>query len=73
MWVVAFYVFSALCILFFLGFSRLLSHSKFRSDDDRTTEVGYEEDSVGNLRGEDSDSKLDDWEEPHMGVEKIVQ
>lgn len=50
------------------GFWRLTNRAKFRTDEDATTEIGYEEDSLGrviksNADGDDTDSVV---ESPHV-------
>ena len=75
MWLAVFYVFVSLCILFFLGFVKLVSRSKFRAEDgDITTEVGFEEDAQGNVKKHEYQSpSLNEVEKPHVGIEKVVQ
>ncbi|MBX9670416.1 MAG: hypothetical protein K2X93_22640 [Candidatus Obscuribacterales bacterium] len=74
-WVIAFYVFSILNILLLCAFSNLLSHPRFRSEDgDISTEAGYEEDPMGNIRKREyrfpTQDELDD---PHVVMEKFTQ
>ncbi len=75
MWLTIFYVFFALCMIFVLGLLRLVSRSKFRSEDgDITTEVGFEEDPLGNVKKREYQfPSREELEEPHMGIEKIFQ
>ncbi len=48
--VILFYIFVGICLCFFWAFYRFVNQPKFRNEEgDLTTEVGYEEDSVGNV------------------------
>lgn len=73
MWLVIFYVHAILCMGFVYGFSKLLSRSKFRDEDgDITTEVGFDEDALGNVKDHEYQfPSREELEEPHMGIEKI--
>jgi hypothetical protein len=75
MWLAIFYGFAALCIVFVLGLMRLVSSSKFRSEDgDVTTEVGFEEDPLGNVREQEHPfPSQEGLEKPHVGMERFVQ
>lgn len=75
MWLTIFYVFFALCMIFVLGLLRLVSRSKFRNEDgDITTEVGFEEDPLGNVKKQEYQfPSQQELEEPHMALENIVQ
>ena len=67
MLLVGWYIFCGVLIVAVLGGMRWLTHSRFRDDvGDKTTEVGYEEDSVGHdLRGA-AEPTNDFSEEPHV-------
>lgn len=75
MWLGFFYVFAGLCIVFVLGFMKFVSRSRFRDEDgDITTEVGFEEDPVGNVKKREYQFPTqEELEEPHMGQEKPFQ
>jgi hypothetical protein len=75
MWLAIFYVFTALCMIFVLGLMNLVSRSKFRSEDgDVTTEVGFEEDPLGNVKVQEHPfPSQEELEKPHVGMEKLVQ
>jgi hypothetical protein len=50
MWLVAWYLFCGILIVSLLGIWRWLNQPRFRDEmGDITTEVGYEEDSLGNV------------------------
>lgn len=73
-WVLAFYIFTISAILLLRAFSNLLSHPRFRSEDgDVSTEAGYEEDPVGNIRNEYRFPTQEELDEPHIVMEKFTQ
>ena len=68
--VIAFYIFVGLCLGLLWLFYRFVNQPRFRNEEgDLTTEVGYEEDSVGNVI-----SKLEaSGHETHLTGPHIVQ
>ncbi len=73
-WLVAFYVFATLNILIVYAVSRILSRSKFRSEDgDISTEVGYEEDPAGNPRTQYRFPSQEEIDDPHIVIETFMQ
>jgi hypothetical protein len=66
---IGWYFFCALLIMMVLGTMHGITHSKFRGEDgDETTEVGYEEDSVGRNLHEYEEKTNDYVDEPHITV-----
>ena len=70
MWIVAWYLFCGVLIAGLLAFWRFLSRPAFRDElGDITTEVGYEEDSFGNVHGQEYGSGvLPEAQQAHMGM-----
>ena len=70
MWIIAWYLFCGLLITGLLCVWRWLNQPKFRnSDGDITSEVGYEEDSVGHVHGQEfGQGVLPDASEAHVGI-----
>lgn len=69
LWVIGFYVFSALSLLFFLFLMKLTGSSKFRSEEgDSTYEVGYEEDPAGNSRDQEQGGSITGAHTPNVVV-----
>ncbi len=57
-----------------MWFIKFLGQPDFRNENgDMTTEVGYEEDSVGHIRHEYRLASQDEIDDPHMAVERFVQ
>ncbi len=70
LWIIAWYLFCGLLIFGLLSFWRWLNQPKFReSSGDITTEVGYEEDSLGNVhQGVLEAAGVRDGGEAHTGI-----
>jgi hypothetical protein len=65
---ICWYIFCAVVITMVLMTMRSLTHSKFRDDSgDRTTEIGYEEDSQGHDLGDPELTNLS-REDPHVST-----
>ena len=69
-WIIAWYLFCAMLIAGLISVWRWLNQPKYRYEDgDITSEVGYEEDSLGNLRGQEFGAGLlPDANEGHVGI-----
>jgi hypothetical protein len=65
---IGWYVFCAMLISMVLLTMRGLTHAKFRDEDDSTTEVGYEKDSVGRDLHVHDETTNDDAAEPHVSM-----
>jgi hypothetical protein len=70
LWIVGWYLFCALLITGLICVWRWLSQPRFRdSMGDITTEVGYEEDSMGNVHGQEFGAGvIPDTGEAHIGI-----
>jgi len=70
LWIIAWYLFCGMLIAGLLAVWRWLNQPKYRtSDGDITTEVGYEEDSIGNVRSQEYGSGvLPDSGDAHIGI-----
>lgn len=69
MWIVGFYVFSALNLIFILWLFRAIGRSKFRSEEgDTTYEVGYEEDPEGHSREQERGGAVTAAHTPNVGA-----
>ena len=72
--VLAFWLFCLLCIGFFKLAIHIVGHPSFRnSDGDVSTEVGFEEDSVGQVKSEFRYPTSDELDDPHVVQEKFTQ
>ena len=69
--IAGFYLFCLVVIVLFLWLSRLLSRSRFRSEEEGcTVQVGYEEDSEGEVIP--TELSAAGHEEEHVGGETIL-
>lgn len=69
-WLIGYYIFCALLIAGVLWMFRVLNRPKFRDElGDITSEVGYEEDSVGNVQDQEfGQGVLPEATEAHIGI-----